>query len=71
MALTRPNLSDFFKKFYTPDNAIVVVAGDVKADEVITLIKEKYGHLKPSSAAIKSYKAKKKCTQKLPPPGAF
>ena len=59
MALTRPNLNDFFKKFYTPDNAIVVVAGGVKADEVIALIKEKYGHLKPSSAAIKSYKAKK------------
>ncbi len=59
MALSPQILNDFFKKFYTPDNAIIVVAGDVKSKEVIRLVRQKYGHLKSSSTVIKSYKAKK------------
>ena len=33
----------FYKRFYTPNNAILVVAGDVTADEVKTLAEETYG----------------------------
>ncbi len=58
-ALKRNNLMDFFKKFYTPDNAIIVVAGDVDAEKTITFIRQKFGHLKSSSRKIKKYKAKK------------
>lgn len=43
-----PEMRKFFDKFYTPDNAVVVIAGDVDADKVYSMVKEKYGDLKPS-----------------------
>lgn len=55
-ALSREQVKDFFEKFYTPDNAIIVVAGDVDSDDVISQIKDHYGDLKPSSHEIKEYK---------------
>ena len=54
-ALTRENLMSFYKNFYTPDNAIIVVAGDVDADKVIEQIEKKYGDLKPSTQEIQDY----------------
>jgi len=39
---------DFYKKYYAPDNAILIVAGDVDPVEVERLAKEYYGPLKPS-----------------------
>jgi zinc protease len=42
-ALTREDALAFYRRFYTPNNAILVVAGDVTADEVKTLAQETYG----------------------------
>jgi zinc protease len=39
----RAEASDFYQHHYAPNNAIVVVAGDVKPDEVEKLAQEKYG----------------------------
>lgn len=55
-SLKRDQVMDFFIKFYTPDNAVIVIAGDVDSDEVYQLVKKKFGHMKPSSPAIKSYR---------------
>ncbi|CBW26167.1 putative zinc protease [Halobacteriovorax marinus SJ] len=44
-----PEMRKFFDQFYTPDNAIVVIVGDVKADEVYKMVKDKYGDLKASN----------------------
>jgi zinc protease len=41
--LTREDALAFYRKFYTPNNAILVVAGDVTADEVKKLAEETYG----------------------------
>jgi zinc protease len=41
--LTRADALEFYRHFYTPNNAIVVVAGDVTADEVRALADETYG----------------------------
>jgi zinc protease len=41
--LTRADALEFYKRFYTPNNAILVVAGDVTAEEVKTLAEETYG----------------------------
>jgi zinc protease len=41
--LTREDALEFYKRFYTPNNAILVVAGDVTAAEVRTLAEETYG----------------------------
>ncbi len=44
--LNRQDALDFYRKFYTPSNAILVVAGDVTAEQVIKLAKKHYGALK-------------------------
>ena len=41
--LTREDALAFYKRFYTPNNAIVVVAGDVTPDEVKADAEETYG----------------------------
>jgi zinc protease len=41
--LTREDALAFYRKYYTPNNAILVVAGDVNADEVKTLAEQTYG----------------------------
>jgi zinc protease len=41
--LDRAEALAFYKRFYTPNNAILVVAGDVTANEVKTLAEETYG----------------------------
>jgi zinc protease len=44
-ALTRQDALDFYARFYEPDNAILIVAGDVKPNEVKTLAERYYGPL--------------------------
>lgn len=55
-ALNRDQVMDYFKKFYRPDNAVIVVAGDVDPDKVYDLIKDKYGDIKPSPSEIQEYR---------------
>ncbi len=43
--LDRADALAFYDRYYTPNNAIVVVAGDVTEDEVRTLAEETYGKL--------------------------
>jgi zinc protease len=45
--LNRDDALDFYRRFYTPNNAVVVVAGDVTADEVKALAEKTYGAVKP------------------------
>ena len=42
-ALTKEDALEFYERFYAPNNAILVVAGDVTPDEVEALAKEHYG----------------------------
>jgi len=42
-ALNRKAVIAFYDRFYTPNNAVLVVAGDVTADEVRTLAEKTYG----------------------------
>ncbi len=44
--LDRAGALAFYRRFYTPNNAILVVAGDVTADEVKKLANETYGKVK-------------------------
>jgi zinc protease len=48
------DLSDWYQKWYAPNNATLVVVGDVDPDEVYTLAKKYFGPLKPSDiSAVK------------------
>ena len=47
-ALNRENVLSFYKTFYAPNNAILVIAGDVYPHEVKTLAEKYFGVLEPS-----------------------
>ena len=48
--LTRRDAATFYKQYYAPNNAVLVVAGDVTADEVRPLAEAAYGRNKPNPA---------------------
>ena len=49
-ALDREDALSFYHRFYAPDNAILVIAGDVEPDEVRKLAEETFGKVAPSGA---------------------
>ncbi|SFP35688.1 M16 family metallopeptidase [Tranquillimonas alkanivorans] len=46
--LTLQDALDFYETFYAPNNAILIVAGDVDPEEVKALAQEHYGPLEPT-----------------------
>ena len=48
-ALDREDALSFYRRFYVPDNAILVIAGDVEPEEVRRLAEETFGKLAPSA----------------------
>ncbi|MBB3809484.1 M16 family metallopeptidase [Pseudochelatococcus contaminans] len=48
--LDRHDAVAYYERFYTPENAILVVAGDVEADDVIRLAESTYGLIAPRGA---------------------
>ena len=45
--LNREHALTYYRRFYTPENAILVVAGDVAPDEVRRLAEDSYGRVTP------------------------
>jgi len=45
--MTAQDARDWYARWYVPNNATLVVAGDVKTDEVIALAKRTFGALPP------------------------
>jgi zinc protease len=45
--LNREHALSYYRRFYTPENAILVVAGDVSAEEVRRLADDTYGRIAP------------------------
>jgi len=54
--LDRTDALAYYDRFYTPENAILVVAGDVEADEVIALAKSVYGKIEARGEAPKRFR---------------
>lgn len=46
-ALSRDQIMSFYNKYYAPNNAILVVSGDVKAEDVFDTAKRTYGLMEP------------------------
>ncbi len=55
------DLKDWYQKWYAPNNATVVVAGDVDPDDVLRLARRYFGPLKPSD--IKPSKPRREVKQ--------
>ena len=49
-ALNREDALSYYSRFYAPNNAILVVAGDVEPEEVRKLAEDTYGKLAPNPA---------------------
>jgi zinc protease len=52
--LTRQDAIAFYRRFYAPNNAILVVAGDVTPEEVKTLAEATYGRNKANPAVVRA-----------------
>jgi len=62
--LGREDALAYYARFYTPENAILIVAGDVEPAEARTLAERYYGPIRPRGAAPK------RCRPKEPAPVA-
>jgi zinc protease len=51
-ALTREDALSYYQRFYAPNNATLVIAGDVTPDAVKVLAEKYYGPLKPSDGIV-------------------
>jgi zinc protease len=51
------DVREFFLKYYSPDNAILVVAGNVKSEEVFALAEKWFGEIKRNMSNRVSYQA--------------
>jgi zinc protease len=47
--MTRDDLYGHYRKFYRPNNASLIVVGDVDADETFRLVERRFGSLEPGS----------------------
>ena len=47
------NLQAFYKKFYRPDNAVLMITGKFEADQVLEKVVEKFGSLKAPDIPIR------------------
>ncbi len=45
--ITPEMLRSYYKSFYSPDNAVVIIAGDVKPDAGFNLVQKYFGAIKP------------------------
>ena len=62
-------LKEFYKSYYAPNNAVVVVAGDVKASRVKSLIKKYYGSI--SKQVLPPFEPTPEVEQKSPRQGVL
>jgi zinc protease len=52
-AASREDVSDFFRRYYTPNNASLVVAGDINPAEARMLVEKYFGPLKRGPEVVK------------------
>lgn len=55
--VTRDQMYQYFKMFYAPNNAIIVIVGDVDAEDVFDELEERFGKIKENKKLV-DYKKK-------------
>ncbi|WGR96255.1 insulinase family protein [Bradyrhizobium sp. ISRA443] len=53
--LDREDALAFYKRFYAPNNAILIIAGDVEADEIRPMVQNKFGDI-PAQPSIPAHR---------------
>lgn len=56
-SIERDDLYHYYKTYYAPDNAVIIIVGDVQAEKVIEKVKESFGEI-PAGPARKSITSK-------------
>ncbi|MCX8030277.1 MAG: insulinase family protein [Thermodesulfovibrionales bacterium] len=46
-SITKEDLYEHYRKHYCPENSFIVISGDVKPKEVLPMLKENFGKIKP------------------------
>jgi zinc protease len=54
-SIERDDLYNYYKSHYSPDNAVIVIAGDVKIDEIIEKIKNSFSNISPAVSQKKNF----------------
>lgn len=73
------DVKSFFRKFYTPNNAVISITGCFEKDEALKLVKKYFGDIKKGPAALRNGKLKRhspkeikdSITDKIQFPGIF
>jgi zinc protease len=52
-SISRNDLADYYHTYYSPDNAFIVISGDVKPAEIMPLIKKEFGPIPPAGAKLR------------------
>jgi len=50
--MLKEDVEEFFHQYYSPNNIVIAIAGDVKFDEVVKLIEKYFGHIPPSEKPV-------------------
>lgn len=61
---TSEKLRFFYDAYYRPNNAVLVIAGDIDPVKTESLVRKYYGKLKPSSAVAPAFKPRNAVTKK-------
>ena len=54
--MMRDDVYDWYRKNYNPTNAVIVLAGDVKPDEALRLVKKHYGKIRGTAVEDAEYR---------------
>lgn len=55
-AITRSDMAEYYGTYYSPDNAFIIISGDVNPAELMPVIKKKFGIIPPSGARLSRVK---------------
>jgi zinc protease len=52
-SMTRDDLYEYYRRYYAPGNATLVVVGDVESDEVLRQVQRHFGRIPPSAPLVR------------------
>jgi zinc protease len=55
-SIERKDLYRYYKTYYSPNNAFIIISGDVKAEDIFTKVRKGFGHIKPSKRSFIRYR---------------
>ncbi|MBR1601768.1 MAG: insulinase family protein [Alphaproteobacteria bacterium] len=59
MSLQYSDIMDFYHKYYAPNNAILLLSGDITSQEIRPLIEKYYGNIKPRNVQREKFEVNK------------